>query len=281
MAMAVQAVATNTNMPRMQPLFTTCDYDLYPLHACSAEAVAELFVKICARGNPILQGKPAADLYRLGLAFYKKSVGSVTSLVFLKGAEPVALMFGWDSFHGGVWNGTSGPPESLASHAAIGQAIFASRPQETTMPGQEMFVAFAGVALPHPGPILLHSMQIMSMLSSSAAGYLRSFGYAVHPKTIEQSESQPEEPGLRQVWRVSYSDIEVADQAVREEMCNIHPGVAVCTVTSIAFIVNTILAVESDFVKELAEGCRQGVARMLAFSNVQFDDGVQMPMASL
>jgi hypothetical protein len=149
------------------------------------------------------------------------------------------------------------------------------------MPGQEMFLAFAGVALPHPGPILLHSMQIMSMLCASAAGYINSFGYAVHPKTIEQAQSHPEEPEVRLTWRVFYSDIEVSDQAVYEEMCNIHPGAAECSVSSIAHIVNTIMQVESPFVQELAEGCRQGVARMLAFSHIQFDDGVQMPMARL
>jgi hypothetical protein len=234
-------------------------------------------VKICARGNPILQGKPPADLHRLGVAFYKKSVGSVTSMVFLKGDEPVALMFGWDSFHGGVWKGTSGPPESLVCHATIGAAIFESKPCETTMPGQEMFVAFGGVALPHPGQLLMSSMQVMSVLSAAAAGYISSFGYSVHPKTIEQSQSIPEEPGVRQVWRVTYSDIEVADVAVQEEMCNIHPGTAECSVTSLAFTVNNV----KQMVPALEEMCRPGVARMLAYSHVQFDDGVQMPMASL
>merc|ERR1712100_237874 len=135
----------------------------------------------------------------------------------MKGAEPVALMFGWDTFHGGVWKGTSGPPESLACHAAIGAAIFASRPHQTTAPGQEMFMAFAGVALPHPGQTLLLSMQIMAIESAAAAGYIDTFGYAVHAKTIEQSQSSPDKAGFRNVWRVSYSDIEVTDQAVQEE----------------------------------------------------------------
>jgi hypothetical protein len=276
MAMAMETVAPTT--PRMAPLFTAGgEYYLYPLHVCSAEAVAELFVKICARGNPILQGKPSADLHRLGIAFYKKSVGSVASLVFLKGDEPVALMFSWDSFHGGVWKGASGPPESLLCHAAIGMAIFASKPCEVTLPGQEMFMAFGGVALPHPGPILLHSMQIMAILSASAAGYINSFGYSVHPKTIEQSQSIPAEPGVRQVWSVTYSDIEVADVTIHEEMCNIHPGTAECSVTSIASSVSKV----HQMAPSLAEDFRPGVARMLAYSHVQFDDGVQMPMASL
>jgi hypothetical protein len=263
------------------PLFTTGPYALYPLHVCSEEAVATLFVKICARGNPILQEKPAADLYHLGVAFYRKSVGSAISTVFLKGVEPVALMFGWDVFHGGVWKGTSGPPESLVCHAAIGAAIFASKPHATTMPGQDMFMAFTGVALPHPGLVLMHAMKIMSAFSASAAGYTNFFGYAVHAKTIEEAQALPDEPGVRRSWNVSYRDIEVSDQAVREEMCSIHPGTAVCECTSVAFTFETIRQDKRAHVQEFAEALRPGVARLLASSQIQFHDGVQMPMACL
>jgi hypothetical protein len=205
----------------MAPVFTTGPYALYPLHVCSEDAIAKLFVKICSRGNPILQGKTAADLHRLGVAFYKKSVGSEVSMVFLKGVEPVALQFGWDVFDGGVWKGTSGPPESLACHAAIGAAIFASVPHEA-VPGRDMFLAFVGVAPPHPGTVLMHAMQIMSVFSSQAAGYTTLFGYAVHAKTIEQSQAYTDNAcGTRNVWRVSYRDIEVEDEKVREELCGI------------------------------------------------------------
>jgi len=268
-------------MPRkgMAPLYTTGPYALYPLHVCSAEAIAKLFVKICARGNPILQGKPAADLYRLGLAFYKKSAGSVMSTVFLKGVEPVGLLFGWDIFYGGVWKDTSGPPDSLACHSAIGAAIFASKPV-TTLPGQDMFMAFMGVALPHPGAILSHAMQIMAIFSAAAAGYANTFAYAVHAKTIEQSQSVVDEPGVRNTWRISYSDIEVTDQTVREEMCSIYPGIAECSVTSIAFSVENIRQDPRKHVQEMAEACRP-IARILASSHMPFDDGVPMLMASL
>lgn len=271
------------NMPRMAmpvPLYTTGQYALHPLHVCSAEAVAKVFVKICARGNPILQGKPAADLYRLGIAFYKKSVGSVMSMVFLKGVEPVALMFGWDTFYGGVWKDASGPPDSLACHAAIGAGIFASKPV-TALPGQEMFMAFAGVALPHPGQILLHAMQIMGIFGAAAAGYSNCFGYAVHAKTIEQALSTPDEPGVRHSWRISYSDIEATDPAVREEMCSIYPGTAECSVTSIAFSLENIRQDPREHVQEMAEACRPSAGRMLAASHMSFDEGVQMAMASL
>jgi len=266
------------NMQGMAPLFVTGPYALYPLHVCSADAIAKLFVKTCARGNPILQGKPAKDLHRLGVAFYKKSVGSLVSLVFLKEAEPVALYFGWDSFNGGVWEGTS-PPESLASHAAIGAAMFTSRPYEITSPGQEMFMAYAGVAVPHPGPILSKSMQIMAFLSAAAAKYNHSFLYCVHAKTIEQSQNSVRDPEGH-LWHVSYSDIEVSDQAVREEICSI-PGFAECTATGLAFSEDQICHGPEQVVQEIAEGCRLGVARMVSSSFVQFEDGFRMPVASL
>lgn len=273
--------AVSQDMPRMAPLFTTGPYALYPLHICSADTIAKLFIKICARGNPILQGKPAADLYQLGLAFYKKSLGSVMSSVFLKGTEPVALMFGWDTFDGGVWKGTDGPPESLACHAAIGAALFASRPHPPTVRGQEIFMAFTGVALPHPGQTLLLSMQVMALLSAEAAGYIDMFGYAVHAKTIEQSKNSPDEPGMRTVWQVSYRDIEVTDQAVQEELCSIYPGTAECSVTNVAFTVDGIWK-GTEQVQEMGVGCRPGVYRMLASSHMSFeDDGFQMPLARL
>jgi len=284
---AMQAVAPtmpSTVAPTMPskdaPLFTTGPYALYPLHVCSEEAIAKLFVKLCARGNPVLQAKPAADLYRLGVAYYKKSVGSVASIVFLKGDEPVAMTVGWDVYHGGVWKGTSGPPDSLVCHAAIGAAMFASKPHETTMPGQDLFLAFAGVARPHPGQLLLTAMMTMNCLSASAAGCTNLFGYATHAKTIEQSQSRPDEPG-RCTWRVSYSDIEVTDQAVREEMCSIQPGIAECHVTSVAFSVEALRQDTSAQVQEFVEALRPGAARLFASSHKQFDEGVQMPMASL
>jgi len=263
----------------MAPLFTAGPYSLYPLHVCGEEAIAKLFVKVCARGNPILQGKPAEDLYRLGVALYKKSVGSAASLVFLQGDEPVALTLGWDVYHGGVWKGTSGPPDSLACHAAIGAAMFASKPDETTKPGQDLFLAFAGVARPHPGQILLNAMQIMNCFSASAAGYTNLFGYATHAKTIENSQSIPDEPG-RYTWRVSYSDIDVTDQAVREEMCSIQLGTAECHVTSIPFCLEALRQDTTPHVQEFVEALRPGAARMLASSRQQLDE-VQMPMASL
>jgi len=265
-------------IPGMAPLFTAGPYTLHPLHICGEEAFAKLFVKVCARGNPILQGKPAADLYDLGVAFYKKSVGCVASMVFLKGDEPVALTCGWDVYHGGVWEGTSAPPDSLACHAAIGSAMFASKPHETTMPGQDLFLAFAGVARPHPGPLLLSAMQIMNCLTASAAGYSNLFGYATHAKTIEHSQSVADEPG-RQTWRVSYKDIEVADEAVREEMCSIEPGIAECHVTDVAFCLEALKRDASAQVQEFTEALRPGAARML--TSCKQIHGVQMPMASL
>lgn len=142
-------------------------------------------------------------------------------------------------------------------------------------------MAFTGVALPHPGQTLLLSMQLMSILSAAAAGYTDLFGYAVHAKTIEQSQSNPDEDGFRNAWRFYYSDIEATDPAVQEEACSIFPGAAECAISSLAVTVDGLRQATTQ-VQKLAEGCRPGVFRMLASSHMPFDnDGFQMPMASL
>jgi len=281
--MAMQAVSPAK--PTTAPLFATGPYALYPLHVCSADAIAKLFVKICARGNPILQGKSAADLYQLGLAFYKKSLGGSISMVFLKdGVEPVALQFGWDIFDGGVWKGTSGPPEGMACHAAIGQHIFASLPHESVQ-GEDMFMAFFGVAPPHPGKVLMHAMQVMAVLTSSDAGFTRLLGYAVHASTIEQQQAYTDNDcGTRSVWRVNYADIKVADEKTQEELCSIaeSAGMAECSLTDLSWLLEDIRTDHREYVREFADELRKGLPHMRAVSHMQFDDhGVQMPMASL
>jgi hypothetical protein len=276
--MAMQAFTPT--MPRMAPLFTTGDYDLYPLHVCSEDAIAKLFVKICARGNPILQAKPAKDLYKLGAAFYKKSVGTVMGLVFLKGDEPVAMTVGWDMVDGGAWKGTSGPPQSLACHAAIGEAMFASMPHKTTTPGEDVFLAFTGVAVPHPGMYLMYAMQVMIVLTVSGAGYSNLFGYAVHAKTIGQANVyEPNPKGTRHGWRVKFSDIEVADQEVREEILNLPgPGIAECSLTTMGYYLEDTRTHKVEYVREFFEALRPGAARILETPHMPFDYGVQMPM---
>jgi hypothetical protein len=240
-------------------------------------------VKISARGNPILQGKSAADLYQLGLAFYKKSVGSAVSMVFLKdGVEPVALQFGWDIFDGGVWKGTSGPPEGMACHAAIGEAMFASMPHVSTQ-GEDMFLAFVGVAPPHPGKVLMHAMQVMAVLTSDNAGYTRLFGFAVHAKTLEQSAAYNDNDcGTRRIWNVNYADVKVDDETVRQELCSLDVGMAECSLTDLSWFLEDIRTDHRQYIRDFADELRKGLPQMRAVSHIQFDDdGVQMPMASL
>lgn len=273
--------AVTQTMPKYEPLFATGGYALYPLRAVSEEAAAKLFVKVCARGNPILQGKPAADLFRLGVALYNKSVNSVMGLVFIKGGEPVAITFGWDLVDGGAWKGTSGPPKSLACHAATGEAMFASMPH-VSMPGQDAFLAFTGVAPPHPGLLLMHSMQVMACLGSAAAGYNAMFGFAVHAATIKQAAAYvPNDKGNRVGWFMKYSDIETTDPEVREELCSLHPEECHCSLTDVSYFMEDIRADARAHVQEAADALRPGAARLLAISQIPFEDGAQMPMASL
>lgn len=219
----------------MVPLHTVGPYALYPLSVCNENEIATLFTKICARGNPILQGKPAKDLFDLGVAFYHKSVGNPASQVFLKGTEPVALFLAWDFAEGGIWKGTDGPPASLHCHAAIGAAAFASMPL-STLPGSSLFFAFTGVALPHPGE-LWTTMRVVALLAASDAGYRQICRYAVHPKTMQVVQAVPNK---REFWRLTYNEIETADDAVREELCSIMPGYAECGMINLSWQVDQL-----------------------------------------
>lgn len=256
--------------PEMAPLYNVGPYALYPLHVCSEDAAASLFTKICARGNPILQGKPAEDLYRLGAAFYKKSVGCIGSTVFLLGTEPVALLFAWDTADGGVWKDIP-PPESLHCHAAIGAAVFGSRPQTQTQPKEQIFMAFSGVTLPHPGHALLLPMEFFVIDAAKSAGFKNTFGYGVHPKTIAQVKGWPGEPGFREQWDFSYSGIKSEDPMVREELLSISPGEAACCVTDLVWCMEKTHDEATPELSELLEGLRPGVARMVASPNLLRD----------
>jgi len=265
------------SLPKIAPLYNVGPYALYPLHVCTEDAAATLFCKICERGNPILTGKPAEDLYRLGVAFYQKSVGCVGSTVFLHGTEPVALLFGWDTTDGGVWKDIS-PPESLRCNAAIRSSVFGSRPKTQMQANEQIFLAWSGVALPHPGHALLLPMEFFLLDVANRAGFKNIFGYADHPKTIEQISAWPAEPGLRDLWEFTYSDIQGEDAAFREELLGISPGFALCCVTDLPWCMEKTELEASPEELELLEGIRPGVARMAASPSLLRDDDMSQEL---
>jgi hypothetical protein len=84
-------------------LLTMGEYTMYPMEFCTEDQVAKLFSKICQRGNPVLQGRPAADLILLGRAMYRKAKVLSLGQVAVHKGQPVALGFSWDVADGGVW----------------------------------------------------------------------------------------------------------------------------------------------------------------------------------
>jgi len=120
-----------------------------PMEHCTEEQVAKLFVKICQRGNPVLQGRPMADLLLLGKAMYRKCQIGRSGTVAMYQGELVAIACGWDMALGGVWAGSGlEMPASVAAHAACGKACIDYFEQRKRAKST-FFVAFYGVVVPH------------------------------------------------------------------------------------------------------------------------------------
>jgi len=209
------------------------EYSLFPLRKITESAAADLFVKISQRGNPILLGKPEADLELLGGALYRKSVTSVFSGVWLKGSEPVALDFAWDAGAGGVWVEGLQTPPSLLAHKAIGAAAFASLPEPNPRPlGHTMFFAFGGVSPPHPAR-LLWIAAVVRIQAAVREGYREMFSYMTHERTIGVGKKMQDKPG-NQTWPINYPDIQTDNDQVREELANLKPGMCLCQTSDMA-----------------------------------------------
>lgn len=133
----------------MAPFLTLGEYTAMPMTFCTEEQVAKLFAKVCQRGNPVLQGRPMADLLQLGRAMYRKCGIGQTGTVAMYQGEPVALGCGWDLALGGVWAGSGlEMPASMAAHAACGAACIAEF-QKNKRAESTYFAAFYGVVPPH------------------------------------------------------------------------------------------------------------------------------------
>jgi hypothetical protein len=165
-------IETNASNPCGIPaLLTIGEYTIYPLEYCSEDEAAELFCKMAARGNPgnpVLQGRPAADLKLLGRAMYRKSnVQSLGNVAFHQG-KAVAIGCSWDVAEGGVWEGSGlEMPASMAAHAAVGKAAFGSL-QKTGK--KTWYCGFYGVV---PG----HSATLFSYLGTAGAMIANQFGF--------------------------------------------------------------------------------------------------------
>jgi hypothetical protein len=161
----------SSNPSGMSPLVTIGEYKIYPLEYCSEDEAADLFCKMAARGkpgNPVLQGRSAADLKLLGRAMYRKSNILRMGNVAFHDGKPVAIGCNWDVADGGVWQGSGlEMPASMAAHAAIGKAAFA----ELKKTGRKTwYCGFYGVV---PG----HNAGLFSWLGTAGAMMADALGF--------------------------------------------------------------------------------------------------------
>jgi hypothetical protein len=177
----VSSLPSVVNQNEIPAIGTWGEYTAYPLEVISEDQAAKLFSKICQRGNPVLQGRPAADLVVLGRAMYRKAILMRLGQVFLHNSnEPVALGFSWDVAEGGVWQDSGlEMPASLAAHAACGKAAFDSL-QIHKRSDKNYFGGFFGVLPPHNGQ-LFGIMAVCSFMMAHELGFQDGFQYTLLP----------------------------------------------------------------------------------------------------
>jgi len=194
------------------------EYTIYPLEYCSEDEAAELFCKMAARGNPgnpVLQGRPAADLKLLGRAMYRKANRqSLGNIAFHEGVA-VAIGCSWDVADGGVWEGSGlEMPASMQAHAALGKAAFDSLPKSGK---KQWYCGFYGVAPKHNARLFSYLGTAGAMVAY-AQGFEELFIYSLlsglqNREGIYSRKSTKDETH----WKVPFAEIE-ASPAVSAEL---------------------------------------------------------------
>lgn len=254
-------------------LATLGDYTVYPMEYCTEDQVAELFGKICQRGNPVLKGRPAADLDLLGRAMCRKAnLMKLGQVVVSKEGEPVALAFSWDAAEGGVWKDSGlDMPDSLAVHAACGKAAFDTLKTR----GQTLFIGFFGVLPPHDG-VLFGYLAVASFMIGHALGFQDGFQYTLLPTLNKRAGSVFEPFGSEDQnlnWHLQFAEVAAnADEAAADELRNME-GVVNCSLTNLDFA----LGEESEWMARAARTVRlqsgdviRGPAQSIATSHVEW-----------
>jgi len=202
----------------ISPLVTIGEYKIYPLEYCTEDEAAALFCKMAARGkpgNPVLQGRSAADLMLLGRAMYRKSNLLRMGNVAFHNGKAVAIGCNWDVADGGVWEGSGlEMPASMAAHAAIGKMAFDSLANTGR---RTWYCGFYGVV---PG----HNAGLFSWLGTAGAmmadalGFDDFFVYSLLP-SLQGREGMysRKSTAKEQHWSVRFTDID-APPAVSAEL---------------------------------------------------------------
>jgi len=211
------------------PLFTMGEYSVHPMELCSEDQIVSLFVKVSQRGNPVLQGRPVADLELLGRAMYRKTMLSRMGQVVLHKGKPVALSCNWDASAGGVWDGSGlTMPSSLSVHAAVGKACFASLPERS---GSTFFAAFYGVLPPHPA-LLFGVLGLGSLFLAKEMGFEHTFQYTLVPTLLKRGTFGASHGGAS--WCIKFADVPTSDAAISQELTELG-GTCNCAVMTLDY----------------------------------------------
>jgi len=244
-------VSMDVSNPSEIPVLATLgEYTMYPLEYCGENQVATLFTKICQRGNPVLQGRPIADLELLGRAMYRKSNILRLGQVAVHKGEPVALSFNWDVAQGGVWQDSGlEMPVSLAAHAAAGKASFESLKAR----GSTFFIAFVGVVAPHPGA-LISWFGVSSTAMAQAMGFQDLFMFSLIAALKDRAGIyQREQNDFENHWQIRFADIDSGSAAVSAELKQLDKSIS-CS------LIDLNHALGDDYMTAWAATCRMKTA---------------------
>jgi len=208
------------------PFLTFGEYTVYPMEFVSEDKIAKLFSKVCQRGNPVLQGRPVADLELLGRAMYRKNMKLRVSNVAIYQGEPVALGVGWDTADGGVWAGSGlEMPASMAAHAACGKAAFDSF-QEKKKGASTFFAAFYGVLPPH-NVKLFGYLGFSNFCIAHKLGFQDSFQYTLIPALTGKGlfTEQDKDAADTMNWPLAFADVPSEQADVRGELVGLEGNI--------------------------------------------------------
>lgn len=202
----------------MSPLVTIGEYKIYPLEYCSEDEAADLFCKMAARGkpgNPVLQGRSAADLKILGRAMYRKSNILRMGNVAFHDGKAVAIGCCWDVADGGVWEGSGlEMPASMAAHAAIGKAAFE---QLAKSDKRTFYCGFYGVIPGHNAGLFSWLGTVGAMMADDL-GFDNFFVYSLLPSLQGREGMYSRKSTDKEThWSFRFADID-ASPAVSAEL---------------------------------------------------------------
>jgi hypothetical protein len=218
-ALQEKAQEVKSELDTSFPSVTIGEYTIYPLEYCHEDEAADLFCKIAPRGNPgnpVLQGRPAADLKLLGRAMYRKTNKSRMGHVAFHNGKAVAIGCSWDCADGGVWEGSGlEMPASMEAHAQIGKTAFASLQKHGR---KTWYCGFYGVVPGHSATLFSY-LGLMGDMMSQKLGFEDMFVYSMLTSLQSREGMYSRKSNANEKhWKVQFADIDDASPAVSAEL---------------------------------------------------------------